>query len=322
MSEDIRSKDAIPDVVPAPQAADPADAPALSIEMAGPDRDEPSPAASRRRGGWGVPVSVGVHALIALILVFGLPLPQVEPQQPQAIAVALVPPPEPEAAPEEEQQEEEPPPEETPAEEEQTEEEQPQEEPAQQQASAGEEDRQVPIPTLRPVFEFGEQDSGPRATEDGGTAREPETPPDEPAPEEPQTEEAGEAEITLLEPLPELEEARTLYSEAATGSVVATTAMAGLARGLRAGELCASELREQLRHATPPLWPDILPTYRLPEGTVMEVRRGAFRATGQWYDLSFLCEVDEDVTRVVSFALHVGAPIPRSQWESRGFPAY
>lgn len=75
-----------------------------------------------------------------------------------------------------------------------------------------------------------------------------------------------------------------------------------------------------MRNSTPPYWPDLLPAYRLGAGSVLEVREAAFRARGQWYDLSFRCEVDADATRVLSFAFNVGDAIPRDQWRARGFP--
>ncbi len=175
------------------------------------------------------------------------------------------------------------------------------------------------MPVLRPVVEFGEKDAGPRQADDGNASTAPETPPDKPAPQ-PDRPDPAAAAVAAPEPPVKLTEAKKLYSQGATGDIVATTAMAGLSRGERAGELCASELREQLRHAAQPYWPDLLPAYRLDKGTVMEVRRGAFRAGGQWYDLRLRCEIDADATRVVSFAFDVGAPVPRSEWKRRGFP--
>jgi hypothetical protein len=52
----------------------------------------------------------------------------------------------------------------------------------------------------------------------------------------------------------------------------------------------------------------------------MDVKRSQFNADGQWYDLSFRCEIDADATKVVSFAFDIGNPVPRSEWRSRGFP--
>ena len=268
-----------------------------------PMRQVPEP--ENQRPGWGVLASVAAHGLFIALLIFGLPLPELAQEEPEAIAVEIVPPPEPgEAAeqppPDEETAEATPPPGEAEAE-----------------APAVE---TPPIPVLRPVFEFGEEDTGPREADDGAASVETETPAETlpPAPEEP---DVGEAALPA-EPPDELTEARRLYSQYATGGAAAQVAIAGLPRGMRASELCATELREQLRRATPPYRPDLLPSYRMPTGTVMEVRRGAFRAGGQWYDLRFRCTIDAEATRVVSFAFDVGAPVPRDQWRSRGFPGF
>lgn len=48
-----------------------------------------------------------------------------------------------------------------------------------------------------------------------------------------------------------LKEAKRLFSQADTSDAVATTAMGGMSRGARAGDLCTTELREQLRHGSP-----------------------------------------------------------------------
>lgn len=250
---------------------------------------------------WGAPASVAAHALIVALLIFGLPLPELAPDEPEAITVELVPPPEPAPPPEPEQAEEEPAPEE------------------EQRAAAAAErasDRQV----LKPVFEFGEQDAGPRLADDGRAAREEQVAAEEPEP----VEEQAEGAVTVVpEPRPRatLTEAQRLYSPSATEALAAMTAMGDMPRDRRAGELCVTEMREQLRHANPPYWPDLLPAYRLAQGTLMEVHEAAFRADGEWYDLAFRCEVDDRVTRVISFAFTVGDAIPRSQWKGRGLPA-
>jgi hypothetical protein len=120
----------------------------------------------------------------------------------------------------------------------------------------------------------------------------------------------------------ELAEAKRLFSRSETGDPFARTAMGNLPRELRASQLCSTELREQLRHASPPYNPEIVPSPRLPKGTVMDVRRAAFRANQQWYDLSFRCELDDNATKVLSFAFDVGAAIPRGEWRKRGFPEF
>ncbi|CDM58500.1 MULTISPECIES: DUF930 domain-containing protein [Rhizobium] len=118
----------------------------------------------------------------------------------------------------------------------------------------------------------------------------------------------------------ELTEAKTLFSQNMTNDPVARTAMGDLPRGARVDQLCGSELRQQLMHGAPSYRPELLPSYRLSKGTVLQVKRGAFRAAGRWYDVSFRCEVDDGATKVKSFGLAVGNPVPRSEWASRRFP--
>lgn len=98
------------------------------------------------------------------------------------------------------------------------------------------------------------------------------------------------------------------------------TAMNGMPQAARVDLLCMTELRAQLRTATPPYQADLLPSFRLESGTVLQPRRAAFRAGGQWYDLAFRCELNTQVTRVESFTFRVGAPVPRAEWSARGFP--
>lgn len=119
---------------------------------------------------------------------------------------------------------------------------------------------------------------------------------------------------------PPLQEAQRLFSQSATGTQVATTAMGNIPREVRAGRLCTTELREQLRAGSPPYFPDLLPTYPLEHGNVLDIPMAAFRVRGQWVDLSFRCTVDSQATRVMSFAHRVGMAIPRSEWAARGLP--
>ncbi|MFD1329612.1 DUF930 domain-containing protein [Mycoplana ramosa] len=118
-----------------------------------------------------------------------------------------------------------------------------------------------------------------------------------------------------------LTEAKRIFSSTDTGDPVAQTAMGDLPRDLRVEQLCSTELYAQLRNATPPYQPQLLPSYRLSKGTVLEVRRAAFHAKSRWFDLRFRCEVDADATRVVSFAFAVGGEIPKREWKKRGFPS-
>ncbi|TNM63053.1 DUF930 domain-containing protein [Aliirhizobium smilacinae] len=119
-----------------------------------------------------------------------------------------------------------------------------------------------------------------------------------------------------------LKEAKRLFSQADTSDAVATTAMGSMSRGARAGDLCTTELREQLRHGSPAYQPEILPSYSLSEGNVLDIRSAGFRANAQWYEVRFRCEIDQNATKVVSFGLDVGDAVPRSQWKARRFPEF
>ncbi|MGV8939490.1 MAG: DUF930 domain-containing protein [Allorhizobium sp.] len=364
------------------------------------------PKKPRRTYGWGILASVLTHAVLAALLIFGLPLSPPEPPKDESVSVELVPPPEepkaeepePEKPPEEVAKAEPPPPPE-PAPEEKPPEPEPEQTPPPEtpDESAGTEEAAAPpLPVLKPVFQFGDKDSGPRKSADGNAAEEaqkaPPTPPedkpeeaptpaeavaeDKPAevpPVEPATDEpapdatvadvpvpeepvpdvgilgvpgepanaAGDGSSVQIVPEPPvptprpvqpektsaaalaaLTEAKTLFSQSETNDLVAITATGGETAGERAGQLCATELREQLRRGVRQYRPELLPSYRLNEGTVLEVPDAAFRANGQWFNISFRCTLDADVTKILSFAFDVGDPVPRSEWKSRGFPAF
>lgn len=411
--------------------------------------------------GWGVGASIFIHVAIAVLLFLKLPEWPPEPPKDEAVNVELVPPPEekPPEKPPEEKKAEAPKPPEKPPEEKPPEQPKPPEPPKQEEKPAPppppppppeqpkpeekppEAPKQEPpkddqqaekpadqkgkpqsMPVLRPVFEFGDKDTGPKKSTDGdssvASAKPAEQPPlDEPKPEPeppkpadppkaeeppkpveppeaaeppkpadpvvaekppaskdepvtpeppanpvpqdievPQVEAAqvnpeksgptapstddAKTDFALPTPVPTpppetksetkdtpdaakpdaLEKVKTLFSENATGDGVAKTAMGNVPRGARVGQLCSTELREQLRHSEPAYRPELLPAYRLSTGTVLDVRRGAFRAADGWYNLSFRCEVDPGATKVVSFAFDVGDPVPRSEWQSRRLP--
>ena len=363
-----------------------------------PDTDEmraDEPLASRMPGvrrSFGVAGSIALHLLLVAPFLVNLTLPSHDTPQEETVSVEIVPPPEPAPEPEPPAPEKtEPPAPEPPPPE-------PKPEPPAPQQQAGQ--PAPPIPTLRPVFRFGEETRGPEQTADGNSAEktaeapkpeepaedpkpaeteeakpaeaEPaekpaearetaEAPPEEPpaAPEQPkvdsaaialltaptssdtQASEPGGAEVVLPEtvvrptprptsasaaaerPIPEMQEVKRLYSSSRTGDQAAMTAMAGIPRGERAGQLCASELQAQLRNGAPSYRPELIPAYTLAPGTTaLKVGRGAFRAAGVWYDVSFSCQVNADATEIQSFSYAVGSRIPRSEWRARGFPNF
>ena len=282
---------------------------------------------------WGFAASVLLHLLVAALLVFELPASLPQPQEEEAIKVDLVPPP-PEKA------KAEPPPAPEPPKPEKPEQAKAETPPAASKDTVPPE----PSPALRPVVQFGEKDAGPREAVDGNSAEDGSSPPvasrepDEkelaqpptvtaagaaiqvPPPGTPGTKTPKAAEPAGAQKTPKLKEAKKLFSASATGDPIATIAMRDMPRSRRVGELCASEIRQQLLHASPPHLNASVPIYELNEGTVLERRRAHFSAGGQWYDLSFRCEVDADATKVVSFAFGIGNVVPPSEWKSRKLP--
>ena len=148
----------------------------------------------------------------------------------------------------------------------------------------------------------------------------PETQPDAAPAKAPEPEKPKPSEPKPSKPA-KLHAARQLYSRAQTQAEMATTAMGSLPRDVRAGRICVTELRQQLLHASPRYFAEILPSYRLAQGNVLAVPNAAFRMGGQWFDLNFRCSVDADATEVTGFAFKVGAALPPSEWKRRGLPA-
>jgi hypothetical protein len=247
--------------------------------------------------------SLVLHLLIVALLLVGLPDPRPEPPNDETISVELVPPPEP---PRKEKTE--------------------------------------PYPVLQPVIQFGEKDAGPKVSPDGNSANESSGPTatrdleqkdhanppavttvkatDEvPQPATPETPALTPGDAAKVQRPPELRQAKTLFSHRATGDAMATIAMGYVARDVRAARLCATELKEQLLHASPGYFADIVPFDRLREGTVVENDSTAFRSTWEWYNLSYRCEVDADARKVVSFAFNIGKPLTAEEFRRLALPS-
>jgi hypothetical protein len=115
----------------------------------------------------------------------------------------------------------------------------------------------------------------------------------------------------------DLKRAKILFSQKATGGKRAQVAMGTLSRGERFGQLCWTELKAQLQHAGYANDQIILPIFLGPDGSnILEVKYGAFRNSYGWYHQNFRCEVNQEATKVVSFAFAVGSPVDRSEWKS------
>ncbi|MEM6461168.1 MAG: DUF930 domain-containing protein [Pseudomonadota bacterium] len=283
----------------------------------------------------GIIASASIHAIIVLLLIFGLPQLALAPQEPETIQVQLI---SPEALQQEEEEQEEQHTESEPEpvpETEETAETATEPPPGADETASAEQALAQPLRTLRPVYLFGEEDAGSEQSEDGSSPDGAEADADalsedqadDPATPEPiiEAEESTDVEVVAApeaeeEPQQAEETSETALSLIEDQDEVATTAINQMPRGIRAGELCASALRLRLLGGLPEYWPDLIPTYRLDEGTVLQVRRGAFRSNARWYNLEFRCEIDEAATRVVAFDFDVGDPVPRADWASRGLP--
>lgn len=121
----------------------------------------------------------------------------------------------------------------------------------------------------------------------------------------------------------ELTQAEVLYSDRVTSDPMIKTAINNLPRGTRINALCLTELQQQLIHAPGRYKPDFLPSFsRAIKGNILNGTGGAFQSSGSWYDVTLICEVDNDARKVISFRFDVGDKIPKSQWKSRGFLKY
>ncbi len=308
--------------------------------------------ANNERWGWGLSASVAVHALVAALVIFGLPETLLQPQQEEVVSVTIEPPPEkpPEPAkaapppPPPAEPKEPPPPARAQAaapiaalnpvvkfgEKDAG--------PRQALAGSGAEDNPDPpvvadepnvLDEAKPETpdeqekppaetETAEAKESGKAGETSGSAAEPliataAAAPDKAALPAPSTPSKAKAAAE-----PKLREARKLFSRSADGGATATTAMADVPRGIRAGRLCATELRLQLLDGS--YFPELLPFYELKNGTVLTVRRSEFRAGGAWHSLAFECQVDRDATSVVSFAFRVGDALSREEISRRRLP--
>jgi len=115
----------------------------------------------RRRLLWALPTSLLLHALVVALLIYGLPRPPQRPPEEQAVSVALVPPPEPpkpkpSPAPSPKNLKAEKPPE-------------------QKTEKPPQPEKQPPKPAeiaiLKPVFQFGDKDTGARKSLEGNSVQ-------------------------------------------------------------------------------------------------------------------------------------------------------
>ncbi|MCX5497492.1 DUF930 domain-containing protein [Kaistia dalseonensis] len=126
------------------------------------------------------------------------------------------------------------------------------------------------------------------------------------------------------QPSDAMKPATQLYSDqmlADPRSRQAREALPHLAPDERIIQLCNIEALAQIHSADAARFqPDIVVAYAMAElklsDHAMEADGGAFRSKRQWYAIGYRCAVTPDLAKVVSFALHIGKPIPRREWAS------
>ena len=118
-----------------------------------------------------------------------------------------------------------------------------------------------------------------------------------------------------------LKKAKGLYSKKTLSDPRVKQALGELPPNRRIVQLCSIEALEQVRHARPDAFPDVLVPYSrsggIIEDHVLSAKGGAFRSQNNWYDVDFRCEVDADTTEVVAFSFAIGGAVPKSQWKAR-----
>ncbi len=119
-----------------------------------------------------------------------------------------------------------------------------------------------------------------------------------------------------------LTKAKTLFTDKFVSDHTVKTAMNNLPRQTRGGQLCWSELREQLLHSSAAYDPNIIevPQYELPNGNFLTLRGSAFYDGQKLRQLAFSCEVNDNATKIVSFEFGVGNVIPESEWARYHYP--
>ncbi|BAV48283.1 hypothetical protein MLTONO_3380 [Mesorhizobium loti] len=112
---------------------------------------------------WGIPASLILHVLVAALLIYGLPIPPQQPQEEQPVNVALVPAPD--------QSKPKPAPAPPPKPPEPKVEKPPQQKVQKPPPSEKQAQKPPPVEVLKPVFQFGDKDTGPRKSLDGASAQ-------------------------------------------------------------------------------------------------------------------------------------------------------
>jgi hypothetical protein len=249
---------------------------------------------------WGLGASVILHLLLIAVLLFGVP-DVFPPEEEQSIHVELVEP----------------------------EEKAPEPAPSPEQVSEPE-TSQVEEPASEQIQEQKPQAFESAAPEDDKP--QPEEPVETTPTEEPQTQtetaedkvaESKEEAVTLqpVKSDPELKKAKEIHSKDMLSDPRVKQAIGKLPMKDRMVQVCSIEALEQIRRQKAGAFPDILaPIGSETQGTRFEVKNGAFRSQGKWYEVRFQCQVNADAMSIQEFRYNIGQAIPESEWQARDLP--
>jgi Domain of Unknown Function (DUF930) len=122
-----------------------------------------------------------------------------------------------------------------------------------------------------------------------------------------------------------LKPAKRIYSKDTLSDPRVKEAFGKLPPKRRVVQLCSIEMLEQIRRNVPGSAPDIIgPTSITKENIdeqLMDVMDAAYHSRGQWFELSYHCEIDPKSLKITSFRFNMGAAIPKSEWGARQLSA-
>jgi hypothetical protein len=116
--------------------------------------------------------------------------------------------------------------------------------------------------------------------------------------------------------------ATVIAAQAAAADARFEKSLQMLAPAERLEQLCDYTAMTQIRKDVRQLRPDRAVANAMAQPRVsndtLEVKGGAFRSRGKWYELVYSCTATPDHLAVVSFKYTVGAEIPPSKWSAFG----
>jgi len=116
--------------------------------------------------------------------------------------------------------------------------------------------------------------------------------------------------------------AMVIAAQAAAADARFEKSLKMLAPAERLEQLCNYTAMTQIRQALRQFRPDRAVVNAMAEPRVtndsIEVKGGAFRSRGKWYELTYACTATPDHLAVVAFQYKVGPEIPPAKWAAFG----